>query len=214
MKRCIINLVTAIPKYAIGQRRLVESLRENFTTGEVFAYRNENEVNSPRHTSVPYAFKVHAFQKAFTDGYESVIWLDASVVATAPVEPLFEELEATGYFMQKVGHLLGRWTNQHCLDHFGLTREDIERWPMYGDAGLLGLTSKSPKADQFLSRWAEAAEAGAFNGDWSNHRHDMTCGSVLAGLLHMKMAEPNKYLSYGWECKGKGEHTCLLAVGV
>jgi len=28
-------------------------------------------------------------------------------------------------------------------------------------------------------------QAGAFKGDWSNHRHDMACGSMIAWLMNM-----------------------------
>ena len=37
---------------------------------------------------------------------------------------------------------------------------------------------------------------GQFIGSWSDHRHDMTCGSVVANRLKMKLQTGNEWLAY------------------
>ena len=148
------------------------------------------------------------------DGYDQVLWLDASVVAVKDISPVFEEIASTGYIMQTIGHLLGRWVNDSCLKYFKLKREDVSNWPMYGDAGFLGLDFRADVSRKFLKEWMKSCVGGAFNGSWDNHRHDMTCGSIIAHNLGMKMVEENKYLKYGFEDANKGEHTCLIGAGI
>lgn len=214
MSTCILNLATGPEKYRVGQKRLVESLRRFFRGGDIFAFQNEADVLAPPHSVVPYGFKPYAFLWAKQRGFDVVLWLDASVVAVAPLGELFHELKQRGHLMQQAGHHVGRWANKYCLSYFGLTRQQVAKWLMYGDSGLLGLDFRCPRSRVFLSRWKAAADSGAFNGSWEDHRHDMTCGSIIAHRLEMEYTEPGKYLRYGMQNRHRGDYTCLIAVGV
>ena len=37
---------------------------------------------------------------------------------------------------------------------------------------------------------------GMFKGSWIDHRHDMTCGSIIANRLKMKFQSGDEWLSY------------------
>ena len=67
---------------------------------------------------------------------------------------------------------------------------------MYGNAGFLGLDFETGIANHFFLEWNAAMMNGAFRGDWSDHRHDMTCGSIIANRLGMKFQSGNELLEY------------------
>lgn len=63
-------------------------------------------------------------------------------------------------------------------------------------AGLLGLDKNSPIAIEFFNQWKASALAGCFRGNWSDHRHDMTAGSIIAQRLGMKYQRGGEHMSY------------------
>jgi hypothetical protein len=61
----------------------------------------------------------------------------------------------------------------------------------------------------FLDMWEQSMNAGCFKGAWNNgnlsesederckgHRHDMTCGSIIANKLGMVYQSGNEILQY------------------
>jgi hypothetical protein len=81
---------------------------------------------------------------------------------------------------------------------------------MYGNAGLLGLNFENEIAIEFFNKWHQASKDGIFIGKWNNndktesederckgHRHDMTCGSIIANQLKMKYHSGQNILMYG-----------------
>jgi hypothetical protein len=207
MKKAIINFANG--RYMIGQERLKKSLIEHGFDGDFIGWQNENQIGSPPHKANPYAFKTHGFQKAFDQGYDMVVWLDASVVAVADIQPMWDKIESQGYIMQEAGHLCSTWCNDASLQHFGITRDKAQHFPMYGNAGFLGLNRHNEKAMDFFNQWHNASKIGAFIGSWDNknnsesrdtrckgHRHDMSCGSIIANQLKMKMESGNEWLHY------------------
>lgn len=196
MNNLIINVSTSV--YAKGCERLRNSLLENGFNGDLLFFNEEIQVNAPFHVINPYAFKTYTFQYALSLGYTKILWLDASVYAIKNIDRVWEILDDIGYLMQNAGHFIGNWTNDACLQYFGLNREDAMQMYMYGNAGLLGLNFERQICKDFIEQWHQSAIDGVFKGDWNNknhsesqddrcfgHRHDMSAGSIIAHKLGM-----------------------------
>lgn len=194
-KRCVINFAKN-GWYPQGQQRLRKSLKATGDFGGDFlAFNDESQLDAPLHSENPYAFKPHTFAKAWDLGYDSVLWVDASFWAVRNITPIFEHLEWEGYLLQFDGWFVGQWINQHALNYFRLTREQAMKIEMF-HAGFMGLRWSCPVAQDFHARWMAACKAGAFKGSWKDHRHDMTCGSVVAHRLGMSQERVFRYFAY------------------
>ena len=177
--KAIVNLST--DRYKKGRERLQNSLQGNFD-GDVFIFNSCADIGSPSHEENPYAFKIYAVEKIREMGYDQVLWLDASAYAIKNVNPIFEWLDKNGIFMEAAGHWTGSWSNQGTLDYFGITRDEAMQMPMYS-AGFSGFDFKNPISVEFFEKWKNSMLAGCFKGSWSDHRHDMTCGSIIASKM-------------------------------
>lgn len=189
--KCIVNLVTNDSSRIEGQKRLRASLQGRFD-GEFIGLIGEKSVGSPLQKDNPYAFKIYAIQHARNLGYTEILWLDASAYAVKNVQPIFDRIKFLGLFMEEAGHHVGNWCNDGTLAYFGITRDDAMQMTMYS-AGFSGFDFTNPIAQEFFAEWKEAMLNGMFKGEWTNtnfsesrdsrckgHRHDMTCGSLIA----------------------------------
>ncbi len=194
----IVNLVTSgVQRYMTGQRRLDESLHEHAQGVDYYLFTNESEVGAPLHSENPYAFKLYAIQKVREMGYKRILWVDASVVAVKPVMPIFDWIKEKGIFFEHSGWAAGQWTNDETLKYFGITRDEAMKMPMYS-AGFSGFDFDNPISIEFFAEWKEAMFNGKFKGSWDNHRHDMSCGSIIANkreLTHL-YAQCTEFFSY------------------
>lgn len=181
--------------YRKALERLEQSLVGKFD-GDFLGFISEESIGAPPHSENPYAFKIYAFLQAIEVGYSQILWVDSSCYAINDVQPCFEVIANEGYIMQEAGHLCGTWSNDVCLEYFGITRNEAMKMPMYGNAGFLGLNTESDIAMEFFKRWTAAMETGVFKGSWDNHRHDMTCGSIIANQLGMKYKKGDEWLQY------------------
>lgn len=193
--KAIICLANGKGNYIKGMARLAESLRNNFD-GDFLGYTHESQIDAPLHLENPYAFKVYAFERAFSLGYTEVLWLDASCFAIKNVQPIFDVIRDEGYIMQEAGHYVGNWCNDETLKYFNISRELANKMLMYGNAGFLGLNRTDITASAFFHQWGHAMTDGMFKGSWDNHRHDMTCGSIVANRLGMKYKKGDEWLQY------------------
>lgn len=177
-KRAIVSFANRTGNYVKALARLSDSLRDNFQ-GDFFAWIGEEALGSPKHSDNPYAFKIHAIDKAIERGYTQILWLDSSFYAIKNVEPLFEIIKRDGLLMQDSGCYLGDWTNDRTLEYFDIDRETAKMIPMFL-AGFLGIDIKNKLASDFYLLWKESMLKGYFKGSWDNHRHDMSCASAIA----------------------------------
>ena len=208
-QNCIVTLANHRGNYWAAQERLVQSLLDVGYEGAILAFRSEGEVGAPPHISNPYAFKVYCFEKALKAGYKNILYLDSSVYAIRPIDSIFETIEKDGYVMQEAGYMVYDFCNKRTLDYFGLDVQSAQI-PMYGNAGLLGLKLENtgdcycPECtktigDEFLKLWRGSMLDGMFKGEWTGpdrHRHDMTCGSIIANQLGMKYQPGDEILQY------------------
>lgn len=190
--RTIVNLCTDDSRYVGGTERL----RSSFSTQRnsqcsLTIFKGVDSCGAPRHQDNPYAFKLYAMKSAGLD-FRSVLWLDSSVVLVRDTTPIWELLEEQGVFFEDSGHSVGQWCNDRVLSNFGITREEAHAMPMFS-AGFSGVNFQHEIGKEFFIRWWESMERGDFKGDWSDHRHDMTCGSIIANQMGLK----NLYTSGG-----------------
>ncbi len=148
---------------------------------------------SPSHQESPYEFKIHAIRKAMEID-PIVLWADSSMYLKGNIKVISDLIETDGYYMEEAGHYAGDWCNLHSRAYFDL-KEFENKTPMFS-AGLLGLNRNSEVAMKFLDQWEAAAKAGCFRGDWKDHRHDMTCGSIIAHRLGMKYQRGGSHMAY------------------
>lgn len=194
--KCVISFANSSGNYVSGIARLSDSLRNNFD-GDFGSWIGEHTLGAPLHSDNPYAFKIHAFQKAIDAGYTQILWLDSSVFAVQPIQPVFDHIAGHGYIMQDAGHFLGDWCNDETLAYFALNKQDMKEVRMIGNAGFLGLDMNNPTAKLFFEMWRDAMNAGMFCGSWDNHRHDMSCSSAIRYKLGMNMVSGDEWLQYG-----------------
>lgn len=213
-KRAIVNLVTN-GIYLRGQDRLNGSLNKNFD-GFFLNFYKEDSVNAPLHLENPYAFKVYAIEKARQYGYNQILWLDASVYPVKDVTPVFDWLTEKGIFLEEAGHYAGSWAPQYVLDYFKITKEEAMKMPMFS-AGYCGFDFHNPISIEFFAEWKESMLNGMFKGNWQEHRHDMTCGSIIAnkqGLLPL-FSPGGQFFAYIGESFGEPkESVCFHLKGM
>lgn len=199
-KKAIVSFANHHGNYTKGIARLSESLRNNFD-GDFLAFIGEASCGAPDHQLNPYAFKIHAIQKAIESGYEQILWLDSSVFAVGNVDGVFDDIEANGLVFQDAGHFLGTWSSDAQLKYFGISRDDAMKMRMIGNAGFLGININDHDGYDFFQQWKSAMQNDMFKGAWNNNdktesqdercqgcRHDMSCSSAIVhnmGLFHL-----------------------------
>lgn len=193
----IVNFATN--HFLKGQRRLEESINGS---AKFLGFADYQKIKSPTHNESPYQFKVHAIEKAWEQD-DLVLWCDASLFRVGDLSKIETIIRQDGYFMEEAGHYVKDWCNAHTRQYFNLRPEE-SGFTMFS-AGLLGLDYNSRIAREFFNQWKAAALAGCFKGDWSNHRHDMTCGSIIAQRLGMKYQRGGSHMAYIGEGYGTPE---------
>lgn len=185
MNKVIVNVVNHAAPYVYAQKRLVGSFWDFHIPEEetkIMPLVGEDSVGSPYHQNNPYAFKIHAMDYAHQMGYEQVLWLDASIVFVKHSKPIFDWITEKGFFFEEAGHWVGSWCNDRTLEYFGISREEAMTMPMFS-AGFTGIDFTNSVAVEFFNKWKQSMLDGQFVGDWSNHRHDMTCASIIANQM-------------------------------
>lgn len=187
----IVNFATG--SYLKGQQRLSKSLNGH----KQLMLSDYVSIGSPTHSESPYEFKVHAIEKALCFD-DIVLWVDASMWRVGDISVIEKLIIEDGYFMSESGHWTAQWTNKFTKDYFKMTEEEakVPGGSFMFSAGLLGLNKNSQVAMEFLRQWKESAKAGCFRGDWKEHRHDMSCASIIAQRLGMKYQRGGKHMAY------------------
>lgn len=187
----IVNFATN--HFLKGQKRLEESVKGK---AHFLGLSDYNTIKSPTHNESPYEFKVHALlcamEKFPTE--DIFLWCDASLYLVGDLSKIETIIQEDGYFMEEAGHYVKDWCNARARDWFNLKPEE-SGFTMFS-AGLLGIHRDSDIAMVFFKSWEKSAKAGCFKGDWSNHRHDMTCGSIIAQRLGMKYQKGGSHMAY------------------
>ena len=227
-KRAIVNY--SDPQYKNGLLRLLESLRGfDTSTYDFFAFDHHDQLKCKPHSWVPYQFKPYAMVSIANMGYESILYLDASMYAIADPRPVFEEIEKTGYVLESCGANLGQFCTDLALQEFGIDRDFAMNIPMHS-AGFTGLCVSQPKPAIFLENLFQfAKEEKTFKGPWTNennqcspdprckgHRHDQSVACYLAHKYGMEIKPPTlmRYGSPEQSDTARAEGFKFLAQGI
>lgn len=188
----VVNFATG--SYLKGQKRLSNSLNGH----KQLMLSDYVSIGSPTHAESPYQFKIHAIETARNED-PVVLLMDASMYVRGDLHKIERILLNDGYFMEEAGHYAGRWTNPFTRDYFKVTSKEMNQGEggiTLFSAGLLGLNFNFDTAGEFFDKWKASALAGCFKGDWADHRHDMTCGSIIAQRMGFKYQRGGSHLSY------------------
>lgn len=175
-----------------GQQRLSNSL-----TCPKLMFSNYQQIGSPTHRESPYEFKLFAIEKAWEKD-NIVLWADASFYQVGNIRKIEKIIQDDGYFISEAGHWVGSWTNKFTRDYFKLTDEEakVPGGMFMFSAGLIGLNKQSPVAMDFFNQWKASAKAGCFRGDYNEHRHDQSAGSIIAQRMGLKYQRGGEHMSY------------------
>lgn len=179
--------------YLKGQKRLSNSLNGH----KQLMLSDYVSIGSPIHGESPYEFKVWSIETA--KNHDSVVlWVDASMWRVGNISVIENLILQDGYFMSEAGHWVGSWTNQFTRNYFKLTPEELKvpGGLFMFSAGLLGLDFRNPLAVEFFEQWKLSAIEGCFKGSHRDHRHDMSCASIIAQRLGMKFQRGGQHMSY------------------
>jgi len=188
----VVNFATR--NFKSGQNRL----RNSLSNYHHLMYDNYSQIGSPTHQESPYEFKCHAL-KIVINIDPIVLWADASMYRVGDLSKIENIIKEDGHFFEEAGHYVGRWCNEHTRNYFNLTVQEAvqgEGGLTMFSAGLLGLNRNNERAMKFLDEWTASAKAGCFKGDWADHRHDMTCASIIAQRMGMKYQTGASHLCY------------------
>ncbi len=184
MKNCIINFAKdGRERYLYGQERLLESLKDE-KADRIFM--NEYPEGCPTTQEVSHIFKAYMFKEAFNQGYESVLWLDASVVALKDLRYIWKCIEYDGYFfINNQGCLQAMWASEKQLLTMGCTVEEAEKYEMCR-SGIVGLHKRNEHYIDWQIEMSKIDNGIVFNGDnesssplFKDPRHDQVSFSWL-----------------------------------
>lgn len=174
MKKCVVSFADT-PVYQNKMRRLEKSIPHGI---DFLGFTDVRQIECEPHQVIPYKFKPAAIDKARSLGYDLVIWADSPIHVIKPLDQFFEYLEENDYaFFDNIGHTLGMWTNDKCLEYFGMDREQALQTKMIM-ACCMGFNFRHEYVDELVTEYYELADM-LYPGSWSNHRHDQTVMSFL-----------------------------------
>lgn len=188
MKRCIINFAKdGRENYSLGRERLLDSITEIEETADQLFY-TEYPKGCPTHQEVSVVFKAYMFREAFNKGYDSVLWLDASVVVLKDLEYIWATIEKDGYFfVNNPNQIQVMWASEKQLKTMGCTVEEAEKFEMCR-AGMMGLSKENEHLIDWMIKLSKEDNGIAFNGDnhsssplFKDPRHDQ---AVVSWIIH------------------------------
>ena len=211
MKKCIVTFANNEERYIKGLERQKQSIKAVNFDGDHLAFTTYEEIGSPSHEDVPYAFKAYAIKKAIELGYDLILWVDSPVYAIKPLDKIFDHIEKEGYLLfDNIGFTIGDFTSDKCLDLMGMTRDEAFSKQMIM-ACVMGLNVKKTFPLYAFFNYLELAkDQGHYEGDWNNnnlqvssdprvkgHRHDQSVMSILAAQHELKLTHPHStYFAY------------------
>lgn len=218
-------------KYILAARRQKESLEAiGFPMENYFQFRNYEEIKSPSHQDIPYAFKPYAIQEIRNKGFETIIWMDSPVYAIKNLYELIYYINLNGFiFFDNLGYTISDYTSDICLNNFNTSREEGFNKPMIM-ACLMGFNFKNQLSVKLFNEYYQAINTyGNYEGDWTNesnqvsldnrvkgHRHDQSVMSLILAKYNIKPIHPHStYFAY-FGNPGHlphAESVCLLSQG-
>jgi hypothetical protein len=224
VNRAIVNLSIG-DRYARMAPRLAESLRAVGESAVLKQWVDSYPPSVPPGHDLPiaaYCAKPYAMFEAWLKGSNVILWLDSACYAVKPLDPLWEQIERDGYYIQENGWNVGQWCSDAALKTLEIAREESFLIPECSSM-VIGLDLRRADCRSFMYSWGRlAADKITFPGAHTNdngkatelgvgyrnvghvsddprvlgHRHDQTAASVLAHRLKWKMTPRPIFVDY------------------
>ena len=198
--------------------RLANRMRESVEPYGIdfIHYTDYSQINSKPHSDYPYAFKPNAIQKAREQGYNLILWLDSAIYLSKDPKEVFKYIKDNGVMLfDNIGYSIASYTHDVCLSHFKINRENAKNYKMVM-ACAMGFNFNTKIGTDTFNEYLGYAHTNAFQGDWSNHRHDQSVISCIAQQKGIELLHPNKtFITYeGNEgMKPIADSVCLISNG-
>lgn len=185
MKKCIVT-------FANGSfKRFIKRNTDSFFGYDYLVFNDVNSIGAPDHKVAPYGFKAYCLEEAIKRGYTHILWCDSPIYATQSLYDVFKYIDKHGYlFFNNIGHGLGKWTSDKCLEHFNISRHDSFNIKMIM-ACCMGFKVDYPILLDYI---LQCKNKSIISGEWTNensqvskhigckgHRHDQ---SIISCLIH------------------------------
>ncbi len=203
--------------YNLGTQRLGGSLRDRGWDGDMRLFQDEWPDDRFARECI-YNCKPAAFQWAIDQGYETIIWADASVTALRNPGEFVAEVNRKGYWLGQSGYNCAQVCSDNMLNYFGVDRDWAETIPDSA-TGLFGVNLSFPVVREMMRLWIKAGQEGAFTGSRlhagqsSDHRflfnrQDQAAMSVIAGKLGVRLDPFIRHVKFAWDANDGQEFHC------
>jgi hypothetical protein len=195
------------------------------STADFICFKTFEEIGSPTHKEVPYAFKAYAIDKARKMGYDLVLWCDSVVYPISDLKPVFDYINKNAYmFFNNIGYSIGEYTSDKCLELLNMSSDEAFDSKMLM-ACCMGFNFKDTKVNKIVDSYLFHATSGAYHGDWFNnnkqvsknnlvkgHRHDQSVISILVHQNKLNVLNGNQtFFAYKMGTLPISESVCLLS---
>lgn len=159
------SFASGLVRLGVEMARFGEQLR---------GWNNLLPFGSPSHQAVPYAFKAYALKQLADEGFEMLLWCDASVIPIRPLTTLWEQVERDGYWISRNGWDNSDWTADAAYaDLFpGVeleTAREVNRQITHVVGTAFALDIRQAAGRSILGEYFRlASETRAFCGPWQN----------------------------------------------
>lgn len=211
--------------YAKGVARLERNLYFHGFPGDFMGWENTDPTLhvEKSHDAFPYYFKIGAFEAARRAGGTHILWCDASLYPIREVMPLFDFINANGFYVFRTGYNLAQTVNDRTLEALGLSRDDLGDFPEYA-SGCVGFNFKNDKAKELYSLWKSYMDQGLSRGRreenkiestdprFLHHRQDQTCLSLAMYKLGLSINEQDYVAYYNANGTGYDKEKCIFFI--
>jgi hypothetical protein len=174
----------------------------------------EYPISCPLHQEIPFAFKFYCIQECLKREFESILWLDSSVIIKNDLSDIFQKLETQGYFFIRNWHSVGDYCHDKALKTLNISREESFNIPCL-QGGNFGLNFRYDCCKDFFKQimlyiddkitfpgpYTNTNNMASINNRVLGHRHDQIAMSVTAlrlGMNRWESSETNWFI-HDWE---------------
>lgn len=212
-RRCIVTFSNTSRYDALAYRLRQTAECEGI---DFIHYKTYEEIGCKPHTEYPYAFKPYSIQKAREQGYNNILWLDSAIYLSKNPEKVFKFIKDNGVMLfDNIGFSIASYTHDECLAHFNMSKVEAERAKMVM-ACAMGFNFNTEIGTKTFDEYLGFAHTNAYQGSWSNHRHDQSVISCIAHKKGIELLHPNQtFIAYeGNEgMLPHAETVCLISNG-
>lgn len=183
-----------------ARKRLINSFLDNGFTGSILLATDKNRSHYPLPDKLHYAFKSYCLKEAMDNGADIAIWSDCNMVLHSNISFLVSKIiENPIYLMKNAGWNTGQWTDDKCLNTFGITREQAFNISTVV-SGFIAFDFRQKQSLDFFSEfYSHCNNPEVINGNRSigcpdygknkhyGHRHDQSVLSLMANKYNINL---------------------------